>query len=182
MSAEHFSIYPLDEFYERTGHPLPPLRFLPVEALPQPQRRLLVHEDDMTPTVEAFYGQLMHLRVIRRIRQPDSLLREVVLESENGVRAVFGAIRINLCHFSPVVQEEILQCRVPLGSILQRHRVPHHSQPQAFFCITPDVLISRALGLVAPPPLYGRVSRLLNSGDDPLVQVVEILPPAPPKK
>jgi hypothetical protein len=45
-------VFPLDEFYARSGLPLPKIERLTAEQLPEPQRLLLAHENDMTPTLE----------------------------------------------------------------------------------------------------------------------------------
>ena len=44
--------YPLDEFYARSGLTLPPLDQIDGQALPEPYKSLLVHERDMTSTLE----------------------------------------------------------------------------------------------------------------------------------
>ena len=54
-------VYPLDEFYARTGLILPKIERLRGEQVPEPYRKLLVHEHDMTPTLESFHGADIHL-------------------------------------------------------------------------------------------------------------------------
>jgi len=46
--------HPLDEFYARAGLPMPSLQELTGKEVPEPYRSLLVHENDMTPTLEQF--------------------------------------------------------------------------------------------------------------------------------
>ena len=48
--------YPLDEFYALAGRTLPAIEQVPGESVPEPYRQLLVHQDDMTPTLEKCYG------------------------------------------------------------------------------------------------------------------------------
>ena len=55
------SIEPLDELYRRAGRPLAAVTLLPPEALPEPDRSLLVHGHDMTSTLEEFHGDGIHL-------------------------------------------------------------------------------------------------------------------------
>jgi hypothetical protein len=45
-------VYPLDEFYARSGLPLPRIERTSGEEVPEPYRSLLVHQNDMTPTLE----------------------------------------------------------------------------------------------------------------------------------
>src|SRR5262245_51547803 len=58
--------YPLDEFYCRSGLSLPPLEIVDAEGVPEPYRSLLVHERDMTSTLEAFHQAGIHLSLISR--------------------------------------------------------------------------------------------------------------------
>ena len=57
-------VHPLDEFYARSGLTLPPLDSVDGEAVPEPFRSLLVHEKDMTSTLENHHGRRLHLHVI----------------------------------------------------------------------------------------------------------------------
>ena len=61
--------HPLDEFYARSGLPLPPLEQVDGETVPEPYKTLLVHRNDMTPTLEDFHGRSVHLRVLGRALQ-----------------------------------------------------------------------------------------------------------------
>src|SRR5579883_102407 len=88
--------HPLDEFYAAAGQPLPPLAQVEGEAVPEPYRRLLVHQNDMTPTLEAFHGGSVHLDVLGRRRKDDAYFREVILRLDSNNEPVeFGAIKIN---------------------------------------------------------------------------------------
>ena len=57
---------PLLDFYQRGG--VAPPELLPIDGadMPEPYRKLLVHADDMTPTLEHFHGQRIHLRMVNR--------------------------------------------------------------------------------------------------------------------
>ena len=89
----------LGRFYANLGLPLPELRDLRGEDMPQPYKRLLVHSSDMTPTLEAFYRQPLRLTVLTREQQDHTYLREVVLKSATDARPVeYGVIRICLNH------------------------------------------------------------------------------------
>ena len=61
--------HPLDEFYERTGLELPPVKRVSGDQLPDPHRSLLVHQNDMTSTLENFHGDRIHLHVVGRDRR-----------------------------------------------------------------------------------------------------------------
>ena len=87
-----FIAHPLDEFYAQMGLTLPPLQEVDGEAVPQPYKQLLVHHDDMTPTLENFHGCDIHLRLLGRRRKRDQYFREVVLLLDGTDEPVeFGA-------------------------------------------------------------------------------------------
>src|SRR5258708_40329644 len=58
--------FPLDDFSARSGLPLPPIERLAGEQVPEPYRSLLVHDTDMTPTLESFHGARIHLQILNR--------------------------------------------------------------------------------------------------------------------
>jgi chorismate-pyruvate lyase len=172
-------LYPLDEFYALSGLTLPQTRELRGDEVPEPYRRLLVHEDDMTPTLETFHGERIHLRLLARRQDGDTYAREVVLTLDDSNRPVeFGAIVIHLRRFPPAAQELILAGQCPLGTILALHRVTHASRPLAFFQLTSDGFINDALGLTGTHTLFGRRNIHRNADGDVLADIVEILPPA----
>lgn len=171
--------HPLDEFYAAMGRPLPPLQAVEGEEVPQPYKQLLVHNDDMTPTLERFYGRDLHLRVLGRRRSGDHYYREVVLLLDGTDEPVeFGAIKIHLALFSEETQRHILEELRPLGHILREDCVGHTSRPKAFLRVASDRFINDALQLTGAQVLYGRRNTLYNPEERPLAEIVEILPPA----
>src|SRR2546423_11715089 len=174
---------PLDEFYGRRGLVLPPWEQIDGEAMPEPYKTLLVHQKDMTPTLENFHGRSVYLRVLGRERRGKEYFREVVLQLEGTEQPVeFGAIKINLDLFSATAEKKILQEQWPLGRILKDCAIPHASRPGAFLRIASDPLINNVLGLTGAQVLYGRRNTLFDADDRPLAEIVEILPPAKRKE
>jgi hypothetical protein len=170
--------HPLDEFYARALHPLPPLTQIDGAAVPEPYKSLLVHRDDMTPTLEQFHQQSIHLRVVDRERRGNEYFRTVVLLLYNtGLPVEFGAIKINLHLFAEAVQSDILAEKLPLGHLLAEHQVNHRSRPDAFLRVASDALINKALHLSGAQVLFGRHNLLLDPQDRPLAEITEILPP-----
>jgi chorismate-pyruvate lyase len=170
--------HPLDELYANAGLNLPPIETVPGHQMPQPYQRLLVHEGDMTPTLEAFFEATLHLQVLRREQRGEVYFREVLLITDDtGTIVEFGAIKINLALFPPAARQEILRERLPLGTILARHAVAHTSRPKAFLKVTSDDFINSVLGLSGHQTLYGRRNTLSNLEQHPLAEIVEILPP-----
>lgn len=170
--------YPLDEFYAQAGRNLPLISAIPGDTVPEPARTLLVHQGDMTSTLENFHGQKLKLTVLNRQQRGDFYFREVVLSLEQSGRPVeFGAIKITLSLFPPSARRQILEEAGPLGRIIREHGIVHHSRPKAFLKIVSDDFINQALALTGPQVLYGRRNTLQNESMQPLAEIVEILPP-----
>lgn len=169
---------PLAESYSRRGLRLPAIERVEGSAIPQPYRDLLVHERDMTPTLEAFHGEPIHLRVMSRGAPSGILFREVVLVATESARPVeFGAIRIRLDEFGNSARELILEGLIPLGTILNQEQIPHRSDPQRYLRVEPDQAVARALETEAREPLYGRHNLITGRAGRVLAEMVEILPP-----
>ena len=170
--------YPLDEFYARSGLPLPPIERLAGEQVPEPFRSLLVHADDMTPTLEKFHGGRIGLRVLQREQRGDFYYRQIVLFLEDGKKPVeFGANKVSLLLYPPRARQMILEEGIPLGRVLAECEIPHTTQAKAFFKVQADVLIADLLGVTSPITLYGRRATIFDAQKRPLSEVVEILPP-----
>jgi hypothetical protein len=176
-SAGNPLVHPLDEFYAAAGLALPPFNEIDGEAMPEPYKSLLVHQHDMTPTLETFHQRSIHLQVLGRRRKADSYFREVVLRLDETNHAVeFGAIKINLALFPPGARREILEEHLPLGHILHEHKIPHNSRPRAYIRMASDKFINDVLGMTGAHVLYGRRNTLFDPQDRPLAEIVEILP------
>lgn len=153
--------------------------------LPPAPRRLLAHDDDMTPTLEQFHRAAIDLEV-RELEQQDDLLSRLVILHEHraGQPVEFGAIWIHLAGFDPAVRRAIEQATEPLGGILGRMQVPHSSHPRAFFSCSAAVVARRLGGFeLMPgqpaPASYGRCNELRHADGRVFAEIVEILPPLP---
>jgi chorismate-pyruvate lyase len=172
-------LYPLNEFYEQAGLPLPTARRIHGREMPEPYRKLLVHDRDMTPTLEAAYDRKMNLRVLKYALDREVFSRQIVLVPEGSDSpVVFGAIKIYLDEFPTEARALVLERRLPLGTILGSQAIKHFSHPDAFFEVEADAVISEALGLTGTALLYGRRNILGNATGRKLAQVLEILPPS----
>jgi chorismate-pyruvate lyase len=171
-------LFPLAEFYARENTPLPRIDVVPGEAVPEPQRQLLVHARDMTPTLEAFHRSDIHIEVWGRAQHGEAYFREVVLRLDRDQRPVeFGANKIHLARFGPEERRLILDEYLPLGHILNTHRVPHRGQPLAYLRIESDALMNRAFRRAGQHVLYGRRNTITDLQGRALSEIVEILPP-----
>ena len=169
---------PLAEAYSRKGHEPPPIEIVDPAEIPQPYRGILVHNHDMTPTLEAFHSDSIRLRVLSHYIDSGQLFREVVLISNRGERPVeFGVIRIYLDRFPLLAQQLIQEGHLPLGSILKLKSVPHGSYPQSYLGVQSDDTINEFLELDRSYCLYGRHNVIANQRMQTLAEMIEILPP-----
>lgn len=170
-------LMPLHYFYEQAGHPLPDFQFLTGREVPYPYRSLLVHENDMTPTLAAFHHSKLYLEVHEKVVTDDYLMRLVTLHAAaSDLPVEFGAIGIHLGSLPREVREAVLEGRVPLGAILGEYRVPHHGSPAAFFSVPADDLMCRTLRQPPEATLYGRCNQLVDDDGLTIADIVEILP------
>ncbi|MDA8019147.1 MAG: hypothetical protein MPN21_17040 [Thermoanaerobaculia bacterium] len=146
--------------------------------MPEPYRSLLVHDQDMTSTLEKHHREPLELCRVESRRSAGALWRQVLLVGRySGEIREAGAIRIDLRHFDAAARWEVLEGQKPLGAILADHRITYVSRPRAFFAFDATRQTDRLLGLSARgQTLYGRQNRLSTSAGV-LADVVEILPP-----
>lgn len=177
MKPDGNLLYPLSEFYEQSGLPLPAVSRVEERDIPEPSKSLLVHARDLTPTLENAYQRSMKLRVLEHALSDSVLLRQVVLVPRGtATPAAFGAIKIYLENFPPRARTLILGFKQPLGTILRTQEIDHSCRPDAYIRVKPDDLIANALRLIAPGSLYGRRNVLVDAAHRVLAHVVEILP------
>jgi chorismate-pyruvate lyase len=176
-TAANFA-YPLSDFYSRARLPLPNIATVEGDDVPEPCKSLLVHGNDMTPTLEAFHKSRIHLEILSRDQRGEFYYREVVLRLDHDEKPVeFGANKVYLGAFPEDAQELILLEQVPLGTILRDCGVRHQTSAKFFLRIEPDDLIAKALELERPTTLFGRKAVITDSRGKPLSEIVEILPP-----
>jgi len=171
-------LYPLTEFYSRAKLPLPRIEMIAGDAVPEPLRTLLVHSNDMTPTLEEYHKSPIHLEILRSEQRGGFYFRQVVLRLNHDEKPVeFGANKIFFGLFPEEAQELIRLEQVPLGRILKECRVRHKTEAKAFLRVEPDELITGAFELDQPVTLYGRKAVIFDSQGKSLSEIVEILPP-----
>lgn len=170
-------LMPLHFFYERRTVDLPNFQFLRGKEVPYPYRSLLVHENDMTPTLAAFHHSKLYLEVLEKEVNDNFLLRFVILRSAaSDIPVEFGAIGINLEGFEPDVREMIVEGRIPLGGILGDSEVVYQGSPTAYFSVPADEIIGEALAQPVGTELHGRCNQLLDGEGNVFADIVEILP------
>lgn len=173
------TLAPLQGLYASAARPMPVWAAVDPGEVPEPQRTLLVHQRDMTRTLEQFYRSRIQLRVLSSRREGQHYWRESALELVDSGKVVeFGAIQIFLDQFGEPWRSLILGEQRPLGGILNESGVAYTSRPSGYFRCTPDEFIRSALRINDPAVgvLYGRQNTLSGPGGAPLAEIVEILP------
>lgn len=169
---------PLARWYQSAGRPAPEIEAIDSTAMPQPYRQLLVHERDMTSTLEDFHGDRIILRVLGTRHDAPRYRREVVLTLERSGRPVeFGATHVRLTTLPDEAQRLVLEAHRPFGAILRDLAIPYRSRPKAYFRVAADAIIAAALRFTGLPLLYGRCNTISAPDGTVIVDIVEILPP-----
>ncbi len=169
-------LHPLDLAYTRAGLEPPAATPIAPEKIPQPYRSLLVHQRDMTLTLEAHFGGRVVLRPLSTFISGPWYYRRVLLAQEYSGRPVeMGAIRMKLAALPRKVQAEIRRNQVPLGRILRDGGVDFTSVPREFFAVEPNPEMMGVFWMREPRTLYGRRTEVLL--DDRVIgDIVEVLP------
>jgi hypothetical protein len=169
-------LYPLDLVYAQAGIAPPRARVVGPDHIPPPYRSLLVHERDMTLTLEAHYGGRVALRALSTFSKGRSYFRRVLLVQEySGRPAEMGAIRIDIDVFEPRLRARILRNQVPLGRVLRDGGVDYRSRPRVFLSIIPNSEMMGVFWMREPRPLWGRQTEVTVGGKK-IGDIVEILP------
>lgn len=166
----------------RRAHGLPSLEFKEIEPqeLPEPYRKLLAHQGDMTSRLENAYRSSIRVNRLRSSNDGKNYFREVILEtSDSSPRAVeYGAIEIQLSHLPDAAKEVVIAGEKPLGGILNEARIPYACELRGFFKIIPDESIVEAFALKTPVELFGRSNSIKTLSGGTIALIVEVLPPA----
>jgi hypothetical protein len=168
--------YPLDVVYAQAGIAPPRIREIAASRIPLPYRSLLVHERDMTLTLEEHFGGPVTLRALSTFREGRSYFRRVLLVKQYSGRPVeMGAIRIDLLAFRPAIRRQILDNVVPLGRVLRDGGVDYRSRPRVFLKVTPNSEMMGVFWMREARTLYGRQTEMSVDGRK-IGDIVEILP------
>jgi hypothetical protein len=165
---------------EACGLPAAALRMLGPDQLPEPARRLLVHQRDMTSTLAECHNSELRVEILQQKRSDDFYLREVFLRTIVADTIVeYGVIAIAMARFLPDQQSAIKAGKTPLGGLLHRFRIPFQSSPICFFSLAAGDRVNPALAVVNHGAAYGRFNHLATPAGEPLAWIMEILPKIP---
>jgi hypothetical protein len=153
------------------------------DEMPQPYRMLLVHEGDMTSTLERFHGSQIRLDVLRVGPPGGCYVREVILWRESDRRPVeYGMLEADIDAYPPGLRPAVLAGERPLGFLLNSARVSFVSRRLGLFRVAAE----RMAGLLPDGTgggfRYGRYNQLLTADRRSLAKIIEILPEEEPTK
>ena len=169
-------LYPLDVVYRRAGVEIPKVKVVQPGDIPLPYRSLLVHDSDMTLTLEHHFGGRVVLRPLSTFTSRGSYFRRVLLVQEYAGRPVeMGAIRMRLDAFGARLRNKILRNEIPLGRILRDERFSYKSEAKAFLAVTPNPEMMGVFWMREPRILYGRRTEIIRHGTK-IGDIVEVLP------
>ena len=169
-------LYPLDLVYRRAGIAPPKIKIVQPSDIPLPYQSLLVHDTDMTLTLERHFGGQVTLRSLSTFTSGSSYFRRVLLVQEYAGQPVeMGAIRIKLDAFSSRLQQQILRNETPLGRLLVDSRFPYVSHVKDYLALTPNPEMMGVFWMREPRTLYGRRTEVVHRGRK-IGDIVEILP------
>lgn len=159
-----------NELFERAEHVASAL-------VPEPYKRLLVHEHHMTVTMEEFYRSPVAVRVLDRHLEDEIYSRKILLETTDGGAVVqFGIVRFDLSVVLPAVRKEILSEQTPLGRILIDYNVLRHIDLGAVVQLTAGRGLAEIFGCPPGEVTYGRLATIFCNRR-PAVDLLEV--PAP---
>ncbi len=169
-------LYPLDMVYRRAGIDIPTFEVVAPDDIPLPYRALLVHDSDMTLTLERHFGGRVVLRPLSTFSLGGSYFRRVLLVQEYAGQPVeMGAIRMELDAFDAPLRRQILDNEIPLGSILRDRRLEYASRVKAFLQLMPNPEMMGVFWMREPRVLYGRRTEIVRRGRK-IGDIVEVLP------
>ncbi|MCF7975871.1 MAG: hypothetical protein K9N55_18790 [Phycisphaerae bacterium] len=172
-------MWPLNLFYAYYQRDMPEVTPLFDWHMPEPYKRLLVHERNMTPTLEAYYGSTIHIERLNVVPDRDECSREVILRLDINKKPVeYGASRIFLNTLPKKAMDLICEGHVPLGTVLNKCHCVHRVELSGFFKVKPTPFFNNVFSSVNGSSLFGRRNRLVALDGTLLAEVCEILPPA----
>lgn len=145
------------------------------DEMPETYRRLLVHTEHMTTTLNEFHGRPVTLDVLKDHLEGDDYRREIVLHLQDTGRVVeLGIVRLDLGVTDAEVRTEILARKTPLGDILVRHRVLRRIDPKWYLRFSGESPILEYFQEDQPEEVFGRVG-IIYFHEKPAVELLEVV-------
>lgn len=148
-----------------------------VEAVPEPYRRLLAHNDHMTVAMEDYHGGPVDVRVLRRHATDVHYAREILLARQSDAAVVqYGIMRVNFAYLPREVQDKIQAEETPLGRILIEHNVLRRVQLFSLRRVELGEALHQHFQHPQSAIAYGRTA-LIECNQVPAIELLEIVRP-----
>lgn len=171
-------LWPLNLFCAHYGRDVPEITPLFEQHMPEPYKELLVHNRNMTSTLEAYHGGTIYIERLNVFSDDEETTREVILRRDgDGKPLEYGAARMFRHTLTPEALFLIDDGRLPLGTILRVCDCEHTVQPSGFFKIRSTAFFANAFDAAAVSHFYGRRNALVGLDGSLIAEVCEILPP-----
>lgn len=174
---------PLDELSRLTSvfpesEPLfADVEYVPKSLVPEPYKRMLVHDHHMTVNMEDYHGCKVEVRVLDRKWDGDIYCRKILLLKEGTDEVVqFGLVRFDFQYVTEAVKEQIVSEAVPLGRVLINHNVLRHIDLGAVLKITAGPGLAKSLQMEDGNVTYGRLATIFCN-KRPAVDLFEVSSP-----
>ncbi len=124
----------MNAFYTSNGRRIPEITPLTPRAIPQPYHKLLVHDRNMTSTLEAFHAGPVYIDPLNMVQDEEETSREVILRRQSDDRAVeYGASWVFHRHLPAEASKLIREAKVPLGTVLKLCDCLHSVEALRYF-------------------------------------------------
>eukprot|EP01112_Ceratiomyxa_fruticulosa_P023561 TRINITY_DN905_c0_g1_i1.p1 TRINITY_DN905_c0_g1~~TRINITY_DN905_c0_g1_i1.p1 ORF type:complete len:191 (-),score=46.31 TRINITY_DN905_c0_g1_i1:153-725(-) len=157
-----------------------------IDEVPSPFRELLCHNAHMTLTLEKHYHQPMILQVLNTLHMKDSYTRTITLNIPNTqpdtatpyYPVQFALMRINLKYFSDQFKTDVISAKIPLGRILQDHKIIRQVKFHKVFKFSKGIDFSSDLTTELEKhialPTFGRQATIFCD-NNPAIELLEVL-------
>ena len=150
---------------------------VPSALTPEPYKRMLVHDQHMTVTMEAYHHNKVDVRILDRRLDGDVYSRRILLLKAGTDQVVqFGIVRFDFSYVTGAVRDEILTGETPMGRVLINHNVLRHIDLGAILRITAGPALAEPLQMTAGGVTYGRLATIFCN-QSPAVDLLEITAP-----
>lgn len=159
------------DLLERADH-------VPASQIPEPYKKLLVHDQHMTVTMEAYHGDSVNVEILNQRLEDDLYVRKILLRTIMEQKIVqFGIVRFHLEYVTNRVRDEILSGKIPLGRVLINHNVLRHIDLGAILRISAGPDLADCMRIAPGMTTYGRLATIFCDSR-PAVDLLEIASPS----
>jgi chorismate-pyruvate lyase len=150
-----------------------------VGHVPAPYDKLLDHDQHMTVTVEDHHDSRVDVQVLDVSETDGVYARKILLTRQSDDQIVqFGIVRIHMNFLPEPVGALIRAQKIPLGRVLIENDVMRQVELVQLFDVSCGPELQKLFGMSNPGTTYGRTA-LIHVGDDPVIELLEIVAPEP---